>query len=287
MIVPSTTTTSYNAKPHSTCSGSARASFSKIGSELGTEAEISNFSMILYATPRPRARMLLPDHLETEDLMIDGRAMALVSVVSYLDLGSGRNGQVAFEQTSYRLHARCSGKSVHWLLGASIGSLSAIAIRQLWPMPCHLGAMEFQVMFGKNENRYLDYRLDTQSQWINASWEILDSGKPLRGSLCAPLHRTVNLESINEYFARHDGSIGSRQIRISNLDLTRGSLITARCDLLEKLGLLTAKEMARPILVALQHNLLCKFDAPQSESPSLPRSYAPINAQVYTPCLGH
>ena len=266
MIASLNATTVLNSKQYSALYAPATAASREIGRDIGINAELGNFSIIIYGVPSLRARVFLPNYFETEDLVLDGQTMSLVSVISYLDLGSSRNGQDAFEQTTYRLHARYGGKSVHWLLGASIGSLSAIALRQLWPMPCHLGAMEFQVMFGKNENRYLYHRLYTQSQWINASWEINDTSKPLNGSWNPPLLRAVNVKLINDYFMRRDGSIGLRQIRMSNLDLTQGNLISARCDLMEKLGLVTAEEMARPMLVALQRNLLCRFDAPRSLS---------------------
>ncbi len=267
MITPSNTATIENAArlfaPTNTLPG-----------EVHTHAELSHVSHIVYAVPSDRVRRLLPANFDPDDLIRPGREHSLVSVTSFLDLGSRAGGQDAFEQTSYRLHARRAGKPVFWLIGASIGSLSAIAMRQMWHSPWHLGAMEVHARYNPAAGRYQEYQLRTQSQWANALWAIADTGEFLDGADSPSLLRAVQTSENTDYFTRRDGSIGARCVRIHRPHFTRGRLLTARCDLLERIGLLSRSEMMQPALIAMQHSMSCTFDAPQSDSRSIPQLYA-------------
>jgi len=236
--------------------------------EISINAELSHVSRIVYSVPSERVRRLLPANFET------GSEQSLVSITSFLDLGSRRNGQDAFEQTGYRLHATHAGKPVCWLLGASIGSLSAIAMRQMWHSPWHLGAMEFHVLYNPAAGRYQEYRLRTQSQWASATWAIADTGVMLEDADAHSMLRDVQTSEITDHFTRRDGSIGARRVRIHRPHFTRGWMLAARCDLLERLSLLTREELMQPAMVALQHSMACTLDAPRSDSRSIPQLYA-------------
>ena len=203
-------------------------------------SEFLHFSLIMYSIPAERTRGLLPPEFE----LSDGQTPFL-TITSYIDSGirlAGGGWRDAFEQTNYRLHFR---ESSNWLIGTSLGSLTAVAQRHCWSRPWHLSAMEFQVSY--DGQRYRDYRLQTQSQWVNSYWVIEDSGEMRdRGPIES---RTI------DYFQRRDGLLGVSRSAYYDLYGTAGKLRAARCDLLTRLGLLTERELMSPTLVTLQSSV--------------------------------
>jgi hypothetical protein len=123
-------------------------------------------------------------------------------------------------------------------------------------MPWHLGAMEIRAAYDKLQRRYHEYSLQTQSQWVNSTWRIGDTGCAIDPAAAADtgVPATLFRHDVSTFFARRDGSVGARRIVRFNLQLTRGKLKQAQCDLLERLGLLTREELMCPALVALQHS---------------------------------
>ncbi len=188
-------------------------------------------SIISYVIPSERVRELIPVEFTLGDTTV-------LSIESFLD-----SGRASFEQTNYRLHVSLNGRPCSWLLGASLGSLSGVTARHLYPLPWHLSAMEFQVALDATLDRYQNYRLSTQSQWASADWEIVDTG--------APTHIETALE-VTDYFVRRDGEIGSYQTLHQASLATRAQLKAGRCDRLNSLGLLSATELQHPVSVVLQ-----------------------------------
>lgn len=237
----------------------------------GQAAEVHHVSRIVYAVPAERVRALVPAAFDLETRHSEGRDTAFISIESFLDYGEGsplqmfdrRGTRGGFEQTNYRVHARLNGEACGWLLGTSLGSLSAVAARHLWPAPWHLSAMEFQVAYDPLDGRYQQYRLRTQSQWANAFWEIHDTGTPAEVGLLTTA-RPGGTHA--DYFVRRDGVRGVYRVKLQPAFSTRGEVKQARCDLFERLGLLTADEMRRPHHVTLSHRLTRVIDAaPKAE----------------------
>lgn len=227
-------------------------------------AERQHLSLIVYAVPAERIRALIPSSFEVDEVIINGRPMGWISVESFFDLNGA--GHSSFEQTNYRLHVLRDGKPCMWLMGASLGSLSAVGARNLWPMPWHLSAMEFHVAYDQMESRYHTYSLQTQSQWANATWQIEDTGEWVGLEMIQALPASLRHSTATNYFLRRDGVEGQQREKIVDPLFTRGQLTSAKCDLLERLGLLNGDEIKRPALVALQHNLSCQFGAPSTVS---------------------
>lgn len=225
------------------------------------EARLRHFSIVVYSTPAERARRILPKAFAPKEILIDGRPTTLISVISHLDLGSSIDRSPSFEQTSYRISATLEGREIHWLLGVSIGSLSALSARGLWLAPAHLGAMEFQISYCAPRRRYSRYRLSIQSRWENADWNLADADKPLDHE---PLGSLLAHENFHDYFVGRDGVLGTRQIKFEAPHLQRGTLVSARSELLTRLELLSPDELSNPLLVGLANRLVYKFDAPHS-----------------------
>jgi hypothetical protein len=228
-------------------------------------SELLHFSMIGYSIPVERVRGILPPELESEV----GKAPFL-TITSYIDSGirlAGGGCRDAFEQTNYQLHFR---ESSNWLIGTSLGSLTAVAQRHYWSRPWHLSAMEFQVSY--DGHSYRDYRLQTQSQWANSYWVIEDSGEM---GIRVPIEsRTV------DYYQRRDGRLGVSRMAYYDLYGTAGKLRAARCDLLTRLGLLTERELMCPTLVALQPRVRIGFGTSYKarEEFSLKSAHAAVSA---------
>ena len=200
--------------------------------------ELLHRSILSYAVPSERVRALVPMEFtlgETTGLAIE----------SFLDSG-GTN----FEQTNYRLHVSLRGQPCSWLLGASLGSLSGVTARHLYPLPWHLSAMEFQVVRDATSDCYKSYRLSTQSQWASANWEIVDTGLPMR---------METPPEVTDYFVRRDGAIGSYQTIYQAGLTTGGQLKVGRCDMLNSLGLLNATEVLHPVSAVLQRAVACEI----------------------------
>jgi len=87
------------------------------------------------------------------------------------------------------------GKQSFYIPGLSIGKLSVVAARNLWQLPWHLGAMEFQHSFDGARQSLLR----TQSQWDNASWDLAEAaGSPNWESVPGSMQ---SLKMVNYFFA--------------------------------------------------------------------------------------
>lgn len=242
---------------------------------ISLAAERHHISLLVYAIPRERISAVIPGSFEVEETVVNGRVAGWISVESFFDWNG--MASASFEQTNYRAHVLRQGVPCHFLLGTSLGSLSGAGARNLWPMPWHLSAMEFRVAYDHKEGRYRTYRLQTQSQWANANWELEDSGELISSREIAALPASLQSSTVTNYFLRRDGHQGQQQMRAFDRSFTRGALKVAKCDLLERLGLLDGKEITHPQLVALQHNLSCQFGAPSAVG-AIPNKQFPLAA---------
>lgn len=188
-------------------------------------------SIIQYQVEKDRIRKLIPAEFDLPEIPI-------LSVESFLD-----RDRICYEQTNYRVQVEFNGQLCHWLLGSSLGSLSAVTSRHMYALPWHLSAMEFHVAFDALNRKYHAYRIRTQSQWANSMWEIVDTGIPCRSEKSL---------TITDYFIRRDSEIGSYQTIYQPSFATHGELKKAGCDWLQSLGILNAAEIKSPIFVSLQ-----------------------------------
>jgi Uncharacterized conserved protein (COG2071) len=200
--------------------------------------ELRHRVVISYHVPCERLRALVPDEF-------DLAATTRLTIESFLDCG-----RTSFVQTNYRLHVSQHGKPCHWLFGLSLGSLSGVTARHLYPLPWHLSAMELQVTEASRRANSRRYRLRSQSEWANAEWDILDTGQS-----CWLEEPVV----VTDRFVRRDGALGTYQTIYQTIGATVGQLQTGRCDLLEALGILSSDEINRPAAVALQRAVRCEI----------------------------
>lgn len=230
---------------------------------VSCDAEYGHFSMLVYEVPSWKVRHLLPGNFRLDERTRGGEDYTWVSVVSYLDSGSAGDATGRFERTDYNLHIIYEGKPATYLIETSLGSLSGVATRNLWPMNWSLSAMEFQASYDRSEGRYGRYRLSTQCESATAAWEIEDSGRRLDlKSLKNSLPSSIFASASETLFVRRDGKVGSYRSRYAGVSLTAGSVVEAQSDVLERLGLMSREEMGRPVIAALQPNLRCQVFTP-------------------------
>jgi hypothetical protein len=233
--------------------------------------QLAHVSRLVYAVPVERARRFVPAPFDLDVRRVAGRDSALVTVESFLDCGShggawlphapgGAQRREVFEQTNYRVHSRLGAEACGWLIGTSLGSLSAVAARHLWPAPWHLGAMEFQVSYDPLDGRYQHYRLRAQSQWASASWELGDTGLPVDRAAGGEAERARGGVQ-TDYFTRRDGTTGAYRVCEQPAYATQGEVRAAKCDLLARLGLLTAEELSHPYRITLQQRVTRTVEA--------------------------
>lgn len=249
---------------------------------ISVVAEAHHLSQLVYVLPPARVKAIFPRELAAngfaplETIGAEGSRCSL-SVISYLDQPSGLLNSaraVGFEQTFYRLLLTRSGQPFQWLFHTTAGSLGAVSARHLWALPWHLGAMEFQLGYDITNHLYRTYRLHSQSEFINAAWEFEDTGEVI-GSVGEHMLPSLSLQpTINDCFVRRAGGIGLRQTRFRLLEANRGRVRQARCDLLERLGLLTRAELLNPACVLLSRvasfELAAPIVLPTSESFTFP-----------------
>jgi hypothetical protein len=216
---------------------------------LTTSIEMNHIAVILYAVPVERVRQLVPADITPETTIFEGMEMAWISVLSWQDRRAG-----GIEHTSYRLHVVNEGRASFLVLGLSLGSLSAVGASNLWQMPWHLSAMELQAAYDHHLGRYRSYRLHTQSQWDNARWELSDQGEAIEADHLTEkgLPSTILANRVQLLYRRTDNTPGRTEINYGDWMLTRGGVIAARSEYLERSGLLTREELSRPALVGLQ-----------------------------------
>lgn len=236
---------------------------------VSVTAELRHVSMLVYAVSPAAARRLVPAGFELAESIIDGRRTAWLSVVSFIDNGSKVDGKGIFEQTEYRLHVIRDGKPAQWLIGTSLGSLSAVGMRNLWPMPWHLGAMEFQVTYDPSRGRYSHYHLHTQSQWENASWDIVDTGEAVMNPDGGMFPASLFADMVTTYFERRDGSTGSYVTRNSGAAFTKSELRSGQSEMLQRSGLVSRDSIGFPALAVVQRTMKCQHYSPSIINPGL------------------
>jgi hypothetical protein len=214
-----------------------------------TSIELNHISLIIYRIPVSRVCQILPPGTSLDTSVFEGEEMAWLSVFSCIDQGMG-----GVESTTYRLHILSDGRPAQLVLGVSIGSLASVGARHLWQLPWHLSAMELQAAYDSANGRYSDYRLQTQSQWDNARWEMYDSGRAIEPHRILEMGVPSSLlsERVKMIHRRQNSQNGETEFIQSEWMMTRAELKLAKSEFLERAGLLTREELANPVVAGLQ-----------------------------------
>ena len=109
---------------------------------LDIVSPLRHFALITYAVPVERLLPHIPgDRFEIPTFDIDGKALALLSVVPFIDAGFHFRAfpllRFHFAQTNYRVYVieKGSGEHAVWFFGTTLGGWPVHAARFLWKIP--------------------------------------------------------------------------------------------------------------------------------------------------------
>lgn len=216
---------------------------------------LQHFAIITYAVPVERFQGILPKRFQLDTIEIDGQEMGLISVVPFIDVDFTSAvfpfPKFTMGQTNYRIYIidTQSGERCVWFLGTILDSWTIAVPRYLWNLPWHSGKVSFDCTFNRASGLYDKYHMETQSNWAEASVELVQSkndsfdfpGFPNTES--ALVYLTHPLAG---FYHRRDGKLGTYRVWHKELEVKPAKLQSARFKLLSDLGIVQEAEQASP-----------------------------------------
>lgn len=229
---------------------------------LGARTTLRHFALITYALPRERLSALVPEeHFAIDEFALDGRRLALLSVVPFLDtdfrfprlLSLPRS---SFGQTNHRVYVteRRTGERAVWFLGTTLGSALVAVPRHLWRLPWHHARYRFACAYDQRARRYARYAIEIDSAWAPGEVELADEGVPaglLPGFRSLDEQALVLTHPVRGFFRRRDGRLGTYSIWHPELAPTTARPVHLAFGLYQRLGLLSRAEIAQPHSILL------------------------------------
>lgn len=227
---------------------------------LDVVTTLRHFAIITYAVPPERLRGLVDARFDLEQIELDGKTFALLSVVPFEDQDFRSavfpSPRWRFGQTNYRVYVRdrVSGEPSVWFLGTVLGSWTVNIPRHLWQLPWHFGRFSMNCIQDAS-GLYTSYRVATQSDWASTELELSHHPQvpPVYpGFPDTETGQVILTHPLTGYYYRRDGRLGSYAIWHNRLSPTSGRVVTARFSLLDRLGLVFFPEQANPYGVLIQ-----------------------------------
>jgi hypothetical protein len=239
---------------------------------LDIRSDLRHFALINYAVPPERLAPHIPtDRFELATFEINGRSLAMLSVVPFVDVDFCFYRlfpwfKFRFAQTNYRVYVvdRATGEPGVWFFGTTLGSRVVTLARALWRIPWHRAQYEMNCVFdeanggtehGRNactehsrSGRYTTYHMSIQSDWGAAQIELEDSGNPVE--LTAE-ERLILTHPVDGFFYQLNGRVGGYSIWHDIIPLTSASPRNLYFSLFEDLAIMNREEMQQPHSVFL------------------------------------
>lgn len=216
---------------------------------------LHHFALITYALPAERLRAHIDPHFEIETFDIDGRELALLSVVPFVDAGfhfvKAPLSRFHFCQTNYRIYVKDTrtGERVVWFLGTTLGSWTVHVCRALWGIPWHPARYECSHDWNGKTGRYDTFRYRVQSKWAPATIDLRDTGEPVpiaEGFEDRDEMMLCLTHPLEGFYRRLNGSLGTYSVSHELLELHQAEPKELHFGLLERLQILDADEMQKP-----------------------------------------
>ena len=222
---------------------------------------LRHFALITYAVPVERLTPHIPgERFEVPVFEIDGKRLALLSVVPFIDDGFRfwlfPFVRFHFAQTNYRVYVidRASGQPCVWFFGTTLGGWPVRVARRLWKIPWYPAKYSHRCEVDPASGRYVTFQYETWSDWGDARVDLEDTGTPipvLPGFASKDEMVLVLTHPVDGYFRRLDGNLGTYSVSHEVLALTVGAAKDLYFALLERLKVLTPEEMQTPHSVLL------------------------------------
>ncbi|MBX3059283.1 MAG: DUF2071 domain-containing protein [Anaerolineae bacterium] len=223
--------------------------------------QLQHFAIITYAVAPERFSGLIPDRFELDEVEINGRAYALLSVVPFLDVDF-TSAVLPFPkfrmgQTNYRIYIMdtVTGERGVWFLGTTLDSWTVVIPRQIWKLPWHPGQITFDCAYDAQTGRYSRYHMWTEAEWAPAMVVLRqDAETPpcLPGFPDTESGLAYLTHPLVSFYHRRDGRVGTYRVWHEQLMVQPASLIKANFGLLSRTGLVTAEEQQMPHSVLVQ-----------------------------------
>jgi hypothetical protein len=220
-----------------------------------------HFALVNYALPCERLVPHIPqDRFEIPEFDIGGRRMAMMSAVPFLDFDfhfeSLPFARFTFGQTNYRVYVihRATGEHAAWFFGTTLGSATVAIPRLLWRLPWHYARYQVDCRLDAAAGRYERFHYSVRGKWASAEVDVEDTGQPVdtaEGFGSRDETMLILTHPVDGYFRRGDGRLGHYSIWHREMRITSAIPRRLYFSLYERLGLLSADEMARPHSVYL------------------------------------
>lgn len=222
---------------------------------------LQHFAIITYAVAPERFAGLIPGRFRLDEMEIDGRAQALISVVPFLDVDFTSAifpfPKFQMGQTNYRVYIvdTVTGERGVWFLGTILDSWTVVIPRQIWKPPWHPGLITFDCAYDTQTRRYKRYRMRTDAEWAPS---VVELSQDTELPMCLPgfpdtesglVYLTHPLVS---FYHRRDGRVGTYRVWHQQLMVQPASLISAHFGLLSRTGLVSEEEQQSPHSVLVQ-----------------------------------
>ncbi|MDB2386010.1 DUF2071 domain-containing protein [Shewanella sp.] len=223
--------------------------------------KLQHFSIITYAVDPARFDGLIPDRFTLDTVSIAGEEKALLSVVPFIDVDFTSAvypfPRFTMGQTNYRIYItdNTTGERCVWFLGTTLDSWTLAIPRYLWSLPWYRGEVRFDCVFDASQQRYLKYHMETQSTWAPAHVALEHTPEQaiqLAGFPDLDTGLVYLTHPLTGYYHRRDGKLGTYAVWHKQLAVSAGTLISARFDLLSRLGLVTLDEQQKAHSVLIE-----------------------------------
>ncbi len=232
---------------------------------LDIQSNLEHFALINYAVPKSRLEAHIPtERFSIPEFEIDGRKMAFLSIVPFLDTDfsfyqAAPFWKMHFAQTNHRVYVldRQTGEHMVWFLGTTLGSHIVHPAQWLWQIPWHFAKYDLDCVYDESASRYTNYAIQIESDWCGGVLELEDTGQPIE--VCAGFSSLEEMililtHPMQGYYWCRNGRfnksnvhrLGGYSVWHEVMQLTQGKAKNIYMSLYEKLGILSKEEMQKP-----------------------------------------
>lgn len=216
---------------------------------------LRHFAIVTYDVDPDALGAHLPPGIEPEVFTLaGGRARALVSAVTFLDVGFRLRvfpwPRFSFGQVNYRAYVLRDGARAAWFFGTSLATPFVLVPRLLWGMPWRHARMRFDAVW--SGERCERYALSVHGRWGAARLTAHGSGEPtgVLDGFASEEDTAIALTHPTEgYFRRRDGRVGTYSIDHAPLRMQRAVDVEARFEVYEGLGLVAPGQTPHSVLL--------------------------------------
>jgi uncharacterized protein YqjF (DUF2071 family) len=242
---------------------------------LDVKTYLAHFALINYALPKERLIPYIPqDRFEISEYLINGKPMALMSAVPFLDVDFHFKRifpflKFQFPQTNYRVYVKDkqSGESVVWFFGTTLGSAYVYLPRLGFRIPWHFAKYKIDCRYNFEKEIYEHYSVKSNSEWANSEIELIDTGKEISdytGFSSFEEMKLILTHPVKGYFFRTDSKLGTYSIWHEEMKLTKATSRKLYFSLYQRLGLLSKEEMMNPFSIFICPKILFEVYLPPS-----------------------